>query len=626
MRFDLARMYAGRKPRKRAVTFDKVTLPATVASDLYASVYGPIVAKWAEAIPAIMAEYERSLSELTTDAAADISGVVNSVDGSVSALSITLRLRLERWTARIEELHRKRWASSVKKATGLDISTLVGSGDMRAPLGSLIERNVELVRSVSDQARSRISDTVFRGLQERKPPREVAAEIREAVAMSRRRALNIASDQLNKAGEALNEGRRNEAGISTWEWVSSHKTHFRKEHAARDGKRYDDNVKTGRFAPPQDRPGQLPYCGCTSRAVLDLDGIDAEQAAPPPPPPPEPKPEPTQGYRSPINPNVTAETIEVQPRIALQKQLGAEFRDAAGDLRYSPKPEFRGRLASDFGSAKFSTAWDDEAVSMIAAIKPELDNLADQLKIPRIRGFKTTSGNQANADMGDGVMGLSPATFNARAATVGKRNASALIEQKQAELAALQAELQAIATKANDLHRQLIELEGGPRNPLWAGLYEQRAALVKQHGTLRAKYKKASIAEQRARSTAEKQTISTWKPGDNASARPWSVAEYQTGINQARSTLFHEFAHHVHQQLGKTGRIREVGPPPVERKLWDMWQTARITRRDIQPSTYATTNQLEWFAENFSAYVMGRKDLVDPELAKYIEELFNGSR
>jgi hypothetical protein len=274
MRFDLATLYrrAIKTPRRKAIAFQQVTVPAMLASDLYASAYAPVLAEWSNAIPTIMAEYERSLAEVTTDAAPELSGIIVSTEAGVSALSIMLRLRLERWAKRIEEAQRKRWAASVKRGSGIDIGMLVGPDDVRLPLGTVIERNVALVKSVSDQARTRMSDSVFRGLSERKPARDVAAELREAVDMGKRRSLFIASDQLSKAVETLNEERRRQAGLSMWEWISSHKAHPRPEHAARDGKRYDDNATSGAHKPPEDRPGQLPYCGCTSRAVLSLDG------------------------------------------------------------------------------------------------------------------------------------------------------------------------------------------------------------------------------------------------------------------------------------------------------------------------------------------------------------------
>lgn len=271
MKYSLAEMFAQRKPRKRTVTFRPVTLPATMASDLYATAYSPVLKEWEQGIAAITAEYERSLSALTTDAAPELSGVIVSIENGISQLAVSLRLRLERWAARIESAHRRRWNATVKQSTGLDVSTLTGPADMRVPLSTVIERNVALVSSVSSQAKDRISSSVFRGLDERKPAREVAAEIREAVAMSRARALRISSDQTGKISETLNEERRREAGLMAWEWVSSHKTNYRPEHAARDGKRYSDDPADG-APPPNDRPGQLPFCGCTSRAVLSLDG------------------------------------------------------------------------------------------------------------------------------------------------------------------------------------------------------------------------------------------------------------------------------------------------------------------------------------------------------------------
>ena len=150
-------------------------------------------------------------------------------------------------------------------ATEVDIETMVGPADVRTTLAAAIEANVGLIASVSSQTREKISTEVFQGLRERKSARDVAKGIREKVDMGRRRALNIASDQLVKIGAELNDEHRREAGIDTWEWLSSHKQHFRPEHAARDHNRYTDGDA------PTDLPGRLPFCGCTSRAVLSLD-------------------------------------------------------------------------------------------------------------------------------------------------------------------------------------------------------------------------------------------------------------------------------------------------------------------------------------------------------------------
>lgn len=272
MRYDLAGMVKRtRKPRRKSVILRPITAPATMASNLYASGYQPVVKAWESTLPAILAAYERSLAAMTQDSPAEVGAVLTATENEIARLVLSIRIRLEAWAAKLEQYHRQRWRSAVLTATQVDIGTLIGPADARVTVAASIERNVGLVRSVSEQARTRIGESVFRGLQKRAPAAEVAKEIREATGMARRRALNIAADQTVKLASSLNQERRREAGIDTWEWVHSGKLHPREDHKARNGKRYSDDPADG-APPPNDRPGELPFCGCTERAVLSLDG------------------------------------------------------------------------------------------------------------------------------------------------------------------------------------------------------------------------------------------------------------------------------------------------------------------------------------------------------------------
>ncbi|BEV00085.1 minor capsid protein [Novosphingobium olei] len=267
MRYDLAQLARrGKKVRRESVTLKPITAPGTLATDLYAAAYAPVVKAWDKALPDLMAVYSRALATMTQDSPEEVGGTLNGIEAELTRLLFSIRLRIEQWALKVEKWQRTKWVANVKAATGVELGTLVGAGDMRAPVSTAIERNVSLVKSVSEQSRARIGDAVFRGLQQNRAADEVAKEIREAVDMSRRRARNVASDQLVKLSSQMNAERRREAGIDTWEWVSSHKVHFRPEHAARDGKRYADGDAPG------DLPGELPFCGCTERAVLSLDG------------------------------------------------------------------------------------------------------------------------------------------------------------------------------------------------------------------------------------------------------------------------------------------------------------------------------------------------------------------
>ena len=106
-------------------------------------------------------------------------------------------------------------------------------------------------------------------------------------------------------------------------------------------------------------------------------------------------------------------------RLEAQKSLTAEFAEAAKDDRYLNKKNrhYRGRVAGDFGKAKFSNDFEDVTVAIIAGMKPELDELADRFNVPRLRGFKTGKGNYG-ANQGDGVMQLNPNSFNRQSAGV----------------------------------------------------------------------------------------------------------------------------------------------------------------------------------------------------------------
>lgn len=281
MRIPLAQIARRARPgsRRKAITMQPIKLPATRATDLYRQAYAPVIAAWQQALPGIMAEYERSLAALTTDSAATLETQIETSATQIGAFILGVRARVEGWARMAEAWHRLRWRRTVQAATAIDLATMIGPQDVRETLDSVIARNTGLVRSVSESARQRIADAVFRGLQARTPPRQVAKELADAVGIERRRALRIAADQASKLGGALNEERRRQAGITAYFWVHSGKRHPREDHLARNGKLYsEDPARVGQEyegkvvqTPPPDAPNELPFCGCTSRACLILE-------------------------------------------------------------------------------------------------------------------------------------------------------------------------------------------------------------------------------------------------------------------------------------------------------------------------------------------------------------------
>lgn len=260
-----------------------------MATDLYQAVYKRAVDVWERAAPRIVAEYERTLSAMTTDSPADIQSEIEAVESAFERLAITLTPAIRAWALRVNRVIETRFKGAVLAASSVDLSTVIGPDAARETLEQYIAWNVDLVKDVSAVTKKRIADRVFSGLTERKPAREVAREIREAVAMSRRRSELIASDQLSKVSNALADERAREAGLTEWEWIHSGKRHPREEHQARNGFIYTDNPANvgkrvgGKLvrSPPEasDLPGRPPYCACHRRAVLvwEFDGETASE-------------------------------------------------------------------------------------------------------------------------------------------------------------------------------------------------------------------------------------------------------------------------------------------------------------------------------------------------------------
>lgn len=280
MRYDLAALARRAKParRTRAVTIRDIAPPATFATDLYRSVYLPVVDAWTEVLPGIEAEYARTLAQMTQDSPADVEARIAATERRLDRLFILIRPLAERFMLRVESWYRGKWRGAVLSATSVDVGTLIGPADVRMTLEAAIERNVALVRDVSAQARQRIADAVFRGLSERRPAADVAREMREAVGMARSRSQRIASDQLVKITSALADERRREAGLTVYKYLHSGKRHPRAEHKARDGNLYSmegqdvgaevDGQKVLPPLAPEDRAGRAPYCGCRERGVV----------------------------------------------------------------------------------------------------------------------------------------------------------------------------------------------------------------------------------------------------------------------------------------------------------------------------------------------------------------------
>ena len=110
--------------------------------------------------------------------------------------------------------------------------------------------------------------------------------------------------------------------------------------------------------------------------------------------------------------------------------------------------------------------------------------------------------------------------------------------------------------------------------------------------------------------------LSKWKRGDDITERPFTADSFFTSkLDKIRSTYYHEFAHHIHEQKF-VGTTTQYFSPKLEQDLIQLggkWRNQGATR-------YSEKNVKEWFAENFTLYEMGKTELVDPNFITFLKE------
>jgi hypothetical protein len=117
----------------------------------------------------------------------------------------------------------------------------------------------------------------------------------------------------------------------------------------------------------------------------------------------------------------------------------------------------------------------------------------------------------------------------------------------------------------------------------------------------------------------------SWKYGEDVLKRPYSVKEYlDNGFERFRSTMYHEFGHHVHQMkyIGADDIIEGRFLTKVENQTKDLFNKLKKEQgKFIGNSEYGDSVFEEWFAEQFSMFHLNKLDKVHPEFKKLIKEI-----
>lgn len=254
-----------KRRRDKAIAIALVTLTNAQMLSLLA-IYNEVVKLWIEAAPRIAEAYRASLdTPHSSNGPGDAAREIDATAAKAATLMILLPTALTQWASRVEKVHQTKWVRAVMAATKVEIAPLLAPSDVTAILKASADWNAALVKDISNEAQRRISNIVFLGFQQKQSVYDLAKEINKATGMARRRARNVAVDQLNKLGAALNRARREQAGIDSYIWKHSAKLHARPTHLARNGQIFKNNDPR---IPAGDRCSEPPFCGCHEQAII----------------------------------------------------------------------------------------------------------------------------------------------------------------------------------------------------------------------------------------------------------------------------------------------------------------------------------------------------------------------
>ena len=439
----------------------------------------------------------------------------------------------------------------------------------------------------------------------------------------RARATTIARTEIHNASAyATHEQQKSfDAPNMKKQWMANLDGRTRASHAAVSGQQIgmdEDFIVAGKKmaypGDPRGGPAEVINCRCVLMYIEDEDDIlEAPVASEPVNVMRRPKPF-TIGQIAVVSKSKSTREMEERfSKATLQYMEGDRDPDLLAVSRFNQTN------AADYGRAK-TTTMNKESAAISNALLQETDQLAQMLSVPALRGLQGVKGKQI-ADMGDGVIGIkgsildddSRRAFNSQNDPKNPKD----LEDNLAKLRVDEDNKMKEAARFGDDKKELIikydntiKKRDGPK--LTDSELEDVEKWIAEINSIKREIR-------RTENDIVRFTPDSWTWGNNLKDRPFSSdAFFSDPLDKIRTTFYHEFGHHVHQQW-RVQTVSDYLNPTVEK-----WMRSIAKKGERKSATrYGDNNEKEWFAENFSLYFMDREDLVDPLFVRLIEAIRN---
>lgn len=212
----------------------------------------------------MLPEIEREIAAtLTMDIGGDMFA---RFAGIVANLAYAAEQMVDRILGLEAKRHTAKFKAQAKKALGIDLTAVVREEDLAGYLENAATRNVGLIRGLSADLVKRIQERVTTALIQGETAKALRKTLTEEFGIADRRAQLIAQDQIAKLNSDMNRIRHEQAGVTSYKWLTSRDERVRPRHRELEGKIYKYGEPTGAEGGLQ--PGQPIRCRCVARGLV----------------------------------------------------------------------------------------------------------------------------------------------------------------------------------------------------------------------------------------------------------------------------------------------------------------------------------------------------------------------
>lgn len=232
-----------------------------------------IVAAWnvalrEEIMPAYRNQLERRSGGLTigviNGGVEEIEAALNRATQSTAARVVSSEPQLTAFAAEFATWHTARFASAIRAATRVDVSSLISASDADDLLRGAVRRNVALIKGLDAEISKKVELAVFEAWNKNDSAKKLTKTLREDLGFAPARAKLIGQDQIGKLAGELERFRHADLNIKKFVWHRTESLSPRPEHLALVGNIYEWSDPPGGVI-----PGQLINCKCRARAYVE---------------------------------------------------------------------------------------------------------------------------------------------------------------------------------------------------------------------------------------------------------------------------------------------------------------------------------------------------------------------